>query len=71
MPEEKHPFIKQIPSKALKTTAENVLNRFIEALAVMIVTSCVIPILVLFFFVWVTKLILGVDLPPLRREHRL
>lgn len=51
--------------------AENVLNRFIEALAVMIVTSCVIPILVLLFFVWITKLILGVELPPLRREHRL
>lgn len=50
--------------------AENVLNRFIEALAVMIVTSCVIPILVLFFFVWVIKLILGVELPPIRREHR-
>ena len=50
--------------------AENVLNRFIEALAVMIVTSCVIPILVLFFFVWVIKLILGVELPPLRREQR-
>ena len=49
--------------------AENVLNRFIEALAVMIVTSCVIPILVLLFFVWITRLILGVQLPPLRREH--
>lgn len=41
---------------------ENVLNRFIEALAVMLVTSCLIPILVLVFFVWLVKLILGVDL---------
>lgn len=41
---------------------ENVLNRFIEALAVMLVTSCLIPILVLVFFVWLVKMILGVDL---------
>lgn len=41
---------------------ETVLNNFIEALAVMIVTSCVIPIVVLFFFIWLVKLILGVDI---------
>lgn len=46
---------------------EQVLNNFIEALAVMLVTSCVIPILVLLFFLWITKLLLGVDLP--RRGH--
>lgn len=37
------------------------LNNFIEALAVMIVTSCLIPILVLFVFAWITKLIFGVE----------
>lgn len=37
----------------------NVLNRFLEALAVMLVTTCLIPILVLLFFVWLVKLILG------------
>lgn len=37
------------------------LNRFIEALAVMVVTSCIIPIAVLIFFLWLVKLILGVD----------
>jgi hypothetical protein len=36
------------------------LNMFIETLAVMIVTSCVIPILVLLFFLWLAKTILGV-----------
>lgn len=41
---------------------QNTLNNFIEALAIMIVTSCVIPILVLVFFLWVAKLILGVDM---------
>lgn len=34
---------------------KNVLNRFIEATAVMIVTSCLIPILVVLFFLWVVK----------------
>ena len=44
------------------TKVEDILNRFIEALAVMIITSCVIPILVLVFFVWLVKLALGLDL---------
>lgn len=37
------------------------LNGFIEALAVMIVTSCLIPILVIFVFGWITKLIFDLD----------
>ena len=36
------------------------LNMFIETLAVMIVTSCVIPVIVLLFFLWLAKTILGV-----------
>ena len=31
-------------------------------LAVMLVTSCVIPVLVLVFFVWLVKVIIGVDI---------
>ena len=46
------------------------LNRFIEAAAVLLVTSCLIPILVLLFFVWLVKLILGVELPPLGMPRR-
>lgn len=42
--------------------AESILNRFVEALAVMLVTSCVIPVLVLAFFVWLVKVIIGVDI---------
>lgn len=34
---------------------KNVLNRFIEATAVMIVTTCLIPVLVILFFAWVVK----------------
>ena len=33
----------------------------IEGLAVMIVTSCVIPVLVLVFFLWVATMLLGID----------
>ena len=47
---------------SLVDKASTVLNRFVETLAVMIVTSCLIPILVLLFFIWVIKQLTGVDL---------
>ena len=53
--------------------ASDTVNRFVETLAVMIVTSCVIPILVLLFFLWLIKQLTGVDLGvplPLRRGRR-
>ncbi|MDO5118099.1 MAG: hypothetical protein Q4D34_06395 [Eggerthellaceae bacterium] len=40
---------------------QNMIGNFIEAVAVMIVISCIIPILVLVFFLWLVKLILGVN----------
>ena len=55
----------------------NVLNRFIEATAVMIVTTCLIPILVIAFFVWIVKtlfnapIILPAALPKPQRRPRL
>ena len=57
---------------------KNVLNRFIEATAVMIVTTCLIPILVILFFVWIVKSLFnvqvilpaGLPLPPKRRRPR-
>ena len=58
---------------SLTDKAANILNRFVETLAVMIVTSCIIPILVLVFFVWIVKMITGIDLSdsfPGRRGHR-
>ena len=48
---------------------ENVLNHYLEALAVLLVTSCVIPVLVLFFFWWLVKIILGVDIPAPKRDQ--
>ena len=38
-------------------------NDFMEALAVMLVTSCVIPVLVLLSFIWFAKILLAIDLP--------
>ncbi len=38
---------------------ERVLNNFVEALAVMIVTSFIIPIIVLIFFIFIAKYFLG------------
>ena len=49
---------------------ENVLNNIIEALAILLVTSCLIPILVLIFFVWLVKMLLGlnIDIPTSVRK---
>lgn len=45
---------------------KNLLNRFIEATAVMIVTTCLIPLLVIAFFGWIVKTLFHVQiiLPP-------
>lgn len=51
-------------ASSLTEKAANTLNRFVETLAVMIVTSCVIPILVIVFFVWMAKIITGVNFIP-------
>ena len=72
-------IISQILSRLSETAdslterAADIMNRFVETLAVMIVTSCIIPILVLLFFVWLIKLVTGVDLSssfPLPRGER-
>lgn len=44
--------------ESLKTN----LNNMLEAVAVMIITTCVIPVVVLLFFVWLVKIILEVDI---------
>ena len=48
-----------------------ILNRFIESLAVMIVTSCVIPILVLLFSLWIINQVFGFSIPAPSRHPRL
>lgn len=46
------------------------LSHFIEALAVMIVTSCVLPVLVIFFFIWMIKTVFAVNLPVIQAVAR-
>lgn len=55
-------------SQALCREFEKALNRFIEALAVFIVTNCLLPIGVFAFFFWILKMIFQVDVhtPELR-----
>lgn len=58
-----------------KKTAEETLNHFVEALAVMIVTTCLIPILTLSFFLWLLQTLSGIQfsrplLPPPSKRHR-
>ena len=52
-----------------------VLNRFIEATAVMIVTNCLIPIFVILFFVWIVKTLFNVQIilpaSPVKPAERL
>ena len=45
------------------------LNKFIDAIAILLITSCVIPIVVLFTFVWLVKIIFNVNvsLPKLNK----
>lgn len=50
---------------------ENSLNHFIEAVAVMIITSCVIPMLVLLLFFWMVKIVLDVDLSGVKIKGML
>lgn len=41
---------------------KNVLNRFIEATAVMVVTTCLIPLLVILFFAWIVKTLFNIQI---------
>ena len=58
-------------------TAKDWVARLIEAFAVMIVTNCVIPVVVLLFFVWIINVLMGlnIEIPArpgasLLRRHR-
>lgn len=46
----------------VKVTMETLISNFIESLAVMIVTSCIIPILVMLLFAWVIKSVMGINI---------
>lgn len=46
---------------SLSNKAANILSRFVETVAVLIVTSCVLPLLGLAFILWIVKLLTGSD----------
>ncbi|MBR0445548.1 MAG: hypothetical protein IJK14_09330 [Clostridia bacterium] len=48
--------VASLSNKAVKT-----LNNFVQSLAIMIVTSCVIPILVVLFLIWLVKVLTNAD----------
>jgi len=60
-----------ISTEDLVQKVENSLNHLIEATAVMIITSCVIPILVLLLFLWIVKIVLDVDLSGVKIKGML
>lgn len=51
--------------------AEAALSRFIDAVAALLITTCVIPIAVLLFFAWVTKLIFGIEMKVSSQAARM
>ncbi|MBQ3568353.1 MAG: hypothetical protein IJA25_05425, partial [Anaerotignum sp.] len=42
--------------------AKEMLTRYTEQVAVMLVTSCLVPIGVLLFMFWIVKMVLGLDI---------
>lgn len=45
---------------------KQMLSNFIDAIAVLLITSCVIPIIVLIFFMWIIKIIFGISIPNIK-----
>ncbi|MBQ1792348.1 MAG: hypothetical protein II008_19385, partial [Oscillospiraceae bacterium] len=58
-------------TSSLVDRAGEILNRFIESLAIMIVTSCLIPLLVLSFSVWIINQVMGARFPVPRPRRSL
>ena len=52
---------------------KTILSDFMEAAAVLIVTSCVIPLAVMLFFIWLLKMIVGINItvPDLRMSDKI
>lgn len=67
-------FISNIASKIgngiseIAKKAEDTLNSFLDAIAVLIITSCVIPLVVILIFAWIIKILFSFSLPTERFE---
>ena len=53
-------FIEKVPG--LPKKAADLANRYVDAFVIMLVTTCIIPVLTLLATVWMINLILGTDL---------
>lgn len=64
----------QVGSKdAIMERAKAIINNYVQAVAIFIVTSCVIPVIVLIFFSWILKLLFGISIvvrPPSFHRRR-
>lgn len=47
---------------------ENLLTAFLQSVTVMIITTCVIPIVVVLFFVWIVNLLFGFDMGKMAKS---
>jgi len=60
-------FLANIPSEVandlseMKKKGEDTLSAFLDTIAILIITTCVIPILILLFFAWMIKILFIVD----------
>ena len=59
-----------VTAEGLTERATQALNNFVESLAVMMVTSCIIPILVILFFIWLIKMLTGFDVLAYTKPNR-
>lgn len=57
-------FLQGIGNKVSNITesAKNALSVFIDAIAVLIITTCVIPLVVIFCFLWIVKMLFGITI---------
>lgn len=63
--EDKNAFEKLVASiKGLTSDISNKINDLVETTAIILVTTCLIPILTVLFVFWLIKQILGVDIAP-------
>ena len=47
------------------------MSNFIDAIAILLITSCVIPIIVLIFLMWIIKMIFGINISLPNNKKRI
>lgn len=55
---------------AIMEKAKAIINNYVQAVAIFIVTSCVIPVVVLIFFSWVLRMLFGINFVVRPPKHR-